>query len=101
MVKRKMEIDLIHQTLAFGERPRLSFAYRFSTGKTELPNFEDVYNPEGSFERFTNDPASIIPSLIHESLHQWINEEEGKTASLQLDNIDKDELEENYVFSQL
>lgn len=96
-----MNINITLKKLAYGERPLTSFAYCYSTHETYLPNFEDVYNPEGIFERITNDPRSLIPSLTHESLHQFLAENLDEITSYQLENIDKDALEENYLISNL
>jgi hypothetical protein len=91
--------NLTIKKLAYGEQPKTCFGYCFSTGETYIPNYEDVYNPEGIFERLTDEPQSLIPSLTHEFLHEWIHENLDKNASLQLDNIDKDALEEHYIIS--
>jgi hypothetical protein len=94
-----VDVHITFKKLKYGEQPLTRFSYCFSTGETFLPNYEDLYYKDGIFEKLTNDPQSFIPSLIHESLHQWIAENLDKFASLQFDNVDKDVLEENYIIS--
>jgi len=83
------------------DKPITSFAYCFSNGETYIPDYEDFYlgQRETEFERITNNPESLIPSLTHEYLHQWLNENLDKSTSLALENIDKDELTQSYLIS--
>jgi hypothetical protein len=96
-------VNLTIKTLKYGERPLTSFAYCFSTGETYIPNFEDLYigERETTFERITNDPERLIPSLTHEYIHGWLAENLDKFTSLALENIDKDELNGTYKISDL
>lgn len=96
-----MNVNLTLKKLKYGERPLISFAYCFSTGETYLPDYSDVYNKEGDFERITNSPETLIPSLTHEFLHEWLSENFDKNISLLWDNIDKNNVETDYCYSNL
>lgn len=89
--------------LRYGEKPLTSFSFCFTTGQIYLPNYEDLYisQKETEFERLTNNPKSLIPSLTHEFLHSWIFENFDKNSSLLFDNIDKNDSNGTYIYSNI